>query len=125
MSDVNRALLDPSTRTEHSPSRGEARYYHVDAGDRRVEDAAWSYPDSPIEELRDTIRFEWEAMDAWFEEDEEVFVHPRTPTRPVASLPSSPPAEAFAEGQAAPASPQPPLRSETGLPRRYYLPQSD
>src|SRR5260370_25275951 len=125
MSDVNRALLDPSTRTEHSPSRGEARYYHVDAGDRRVEDAAWSYPDSPIEELRDTIRFEWEAMDAWFEEDEEVFVHPRSPYTRVDILASSRHVEVFVEGQAVADSHHPTLLFETGLPVRYYLPHGD
>ena len=32
-----------------------------------------------LEELRDMIRLEWDAMDAWFEEDEEVFTHPRDP----------------------------------------------
>jgi uncharacterized protein (DUF427 family) len=125
MSDVNRALLDDSTRTEHSPSRGEARYYHADAGGRRVEDAAWSYPDSPIEELRDTIRFEWEAIDAWFEEDEEVFVHPRSPFTRVDILASSRHVEVFVEGQAVADSHHPTLLFETGLPVRYYLPQVD
>jgi hypothetical protein len=27
--------------------------------------------------LAGTVRFEWAALDAWFEEDEEIFVHPR------------------------------------------------
>ena len=42
-------------------------------------DAAWQYADSPIDDLRDLIRFDWDAMDAWFEEDEEVYTHPRSP----------------------------------------------
>ena len=29
--------------------------------------------------LAGTVRFDWDALDAWFEEDEEVFVHPRSP----------------------------------------------
>jgi hypothetical protein len=29
--------------------------------------------------LAGTVRYSWDALDAWFEEDEEVFVHPRNP----------------------------------------------
>jgi uncharacterized protein (DUF427 family) len=29
--------------------------------------------------LAGTARFDWDALDAWFEEEEEVFVHPRNP----------------------------------------------
>jgi hypothetical protein len=25
------------------------------------------------------VRFEWDSLDAWYEEDEQVFVHPRNP----------------------------------------------
>ena len=32
-----------------------------------------------VQGLDDTVRFEWSALDAWFEEDEQVFVHPRSP----------------------------------------------
>ena len=45
--------------------------------------------DSPIEELRDLVRLDWDAMDAWFEEDEEVFTHPRDPYTRVDILASS------------------------------------
>ena len=43
----------------------------------------------PLEELRDAIRLDWDAMDAWFEEDEQVFTHPRDPYTRVDILPSS------------------------------------
>jgi uncharacterized protein (DUF427 family) len=36
-------------------------------------------------------RFDWAAMDAWFEEDEQVFVHPRTPYVRVDALRSNRP----------------------------------
>ena len=32
--------------------------------------AAVRYADSPLELLRGTIKLRWDAMDAWFEEDE-------------------------------------------------------
>jgi len=34
---------------------------------------------SPIGGLTGTVRFDWAALDAWFEEDEQVFAHPRNP----------------------------------------------
>jgi uncharacterized protein (DUF427 family) len=123
--DVRQELLEASTRTEHSPSRGEARYYSVRVGTRRVEDAAWTYPESPIEDLRGTLRVEWDAMDGWFEEDEEVFVHPRSPYTRVDILASSRHVEVVVEGQGVADSHHPTLLFETGLPVRYYVPQVD
>ena len=72
------ALMETAT-TARSPSRGTARHFFVHGGARVTDDAVWDYPDSPIEVLRDRVRFDWGALDAWFEEDEEVFVHPRNP----------------------------------------------
>jgi len=43
--------------------------------------------------LRDLIRFDWNAMDGWFEEDEEVFVHPHDPYTRIDILHSSRPVE--------------------------------
>ena len=77
--DVTDGVLHPSQKATHSPSRGDATSFRVRAGHRDAPDAAWSYPDSPIEELRSMVRFDFDAMDAWFEEDEEIFVHPRDP----------------------------------------------
>ena len=123
--DVRTELLVPSTRTERSPSRGDARYFDVQVGERRVADAAWCYPDSPLEALRDLIRFEWGAMDAWFEEDEEVFVHPRSPYTRVDILASSRHVEVELDGVTLADSRRPTLLFETGLPVRYYLPKVD
>ena len=119
--DVRQELLESSTRTEHSPSRGEARYYSVRVGTRRAEDAAWTYPESPIEDLRGTLRVEWDAMDGWFEEDEEVFVHPRSPYVRVDALRSTRSVRIELDGAVLAASSSPVMVFETGLPTRYYL----
>jgi uncharacterized protein (DUF427 family) len=87
--DVRADALEPDGGTVHSPSRGDASTFTVSAGGKSAPEAAWRYEDSPIEELRDLIRIDWAAMDAWFEEDEEVFVHPRDPYTRVDILPSS------------------------------------
>ncbi|MEV7008085.1 DUF427 domain-containing protein [Streptosporangium sp. NPDC051022] len=111
----------PNGRTRHSPSRGEAVLYDV----RGVADAALAYPDSPIEELRDRVRFEWEAMDSWFEEDEEVYVHARDPYTRVDVLPSSRHVRVEVDGVTVADSRSPRILFETGLPPRYYLPKTD
>ena len=36
-----------------------------------------------------TVRFDWDALDAWFEEDEQIFVHPRNPYTRVDALRST------------------------------------
>ena len=80
---------------------------------------------SPDERLRDHVRFDWAAMDAWFEEDEEVFVHPRSPYARVDVLPSSRHVQVEIEGVALADSRHAQLLVETGLPARWYLPKVD
>src|SRR5262249_53186681 len=117
--------LVPTGTTTHSPSRGDAIHYTVKAGGKEAADAAWQYPDSPIEEIRGHVRFDWDALDGWFEEDEEVFVHPRNPYSRVDILPSSRPVRVLVAGEVVAESPHPSLLFETGLPVRYYLPKVD
>jgi uncharacterized protein (DUF427 family) len=117
--------LVPTATTTHSPSRGDAVHYTVKAGGKEAVDAAWRYPESPIEEIRGHVRFEWAALDAWFEEDEEVFVHPRNPYTRVDILPSSRHVRVLVDGEVVAESHHPWLLFETGLPARYYLPKVD
>jgi uncharacterized protein (DUF427 family) len=123
-SDV-RAQLEPTGTTDHSPSRGDAVVYDVRIGDDVAEAGAWAYPDSPIEELRDLVRFDWKAMDEWLEEDEPVYVHPRDPYSRVDILASSRRVQVSVDGVELADSSHPHILFETGLPPRYYLPLSD
>jgi uncharacterized protein (DUF427 family) len=123
--DVRMDLLAPSGTTSHSPSLGDATHFTVKRGaDARV-DAARRYDASPIEALRDAIRFEWAAIDAWFEEDEEVFVHPRSPYTRVDVLPSSRHVRVEAHGVVIAETTKPRVLFETGLPARWYVPKVD
>lgn len=123
--DVRADALAPDGGTVHSPSRGDAPTYTVTAGGKSVAGAAWRYEDSPIAELRDLIRLDWDAMDAWFEEDEEVFTHPRSPYTRVDILPSSRRIEVQVDGVTIADSTNARMLFETGLPVRYYLPKTD
>jgi uncharacterized protein (DUF427 family) len=120
-----RAELVPTGHTEHSPSRGDGSVYTVRVGDAEAPRAALRYEDSPIPELRDLVRLEWSAMDAWFEEDEEVFTHPRNPYHRVDILDSSRHVRVEVDGVTVADSSRPRVLFETSLPPRFYLPKLD
>ncbi|MCW3028894.1 MAG: hypothetical protein JWN81_2105 [Solirubrobacterales bacterium] len=121
--DVRTELLEADGGAKHSPRLGDARTFTVRAGAKQAAEAALRYEDSPVEQLREMIRFEWGAMDAWFEEDEEVFTHARDPHRRVDILASSREVRVEVDGTTVAQSSSPRLLFETGLPVRYYLPK--
>jgi uncharacterized protein (DUF427 family) len=120
-----RAELAATGKTEHSPSRGEAEIYDVRVDGATAEAAARRYPDSPLEALRGLVRFDWQAMDEWLEEDEPVYTHPRDPYTRVDILASSRRVRVEVDGVTVAESDRPHILFETGLPPRYYLPLSD
>jgi uncharacterized protein (DUF427 family) len=124
LADVHAQLLETDGPAAHSPSRGDGQTFTVKAGGREAPSAAVRYEHSPIEELRDLIRLDWDAMDAWFEEDEQVFTHPRDPYTRVDILPSSRHVRVDVDGVTVAESTSPRLLFETGLPARYYLPKT-
>ena len=124
VADVRTGLLSGDGGVTHSPSRGDGQTFSVRAGGEERLGAALRYPSSPFEELRDAIRLDWDAMDAWFEEDEQVFTHPRDPYTRVDILPSSRHVRVEVDGVTIAESTKPTLLFETGLPTRYYLPKT-
>ena len=68
----------------------------------------------------------WNAVDAWFEEDEEVFGgHPRSPYARVDAIRSSRRIRVEIEGVVLAESSAPVLLFETGLPTRHYIQRTD
>ncbi len=124
--DVRMEFLAASDHTQRSPSRGTANFFDVKVGNRVAENAAYQYlVDCKIDGLEGWIAFEWDKMDAWFEEEEEVFVHARDPYTRIDILPSSRHVEVVVNGVKVADSHQPRVLIETGLPTRYYLPKTD
>jgi uncharacterized protein (DUF427 family) len=121
--DVRMDLLTPDGTT-HSPSRGDGTTFTIRAGGKEAPRAALRYDDPRVEALRGTIRLDWNSLDAWFEEDEEVFTHPRDPYTRVDILPSSRHVRVEVDGVTVAESTKPTLLFETGLPPRYYLPRT-
>jgi uncharacterized protein (DUF427 family) len=122
--DVRADLVADGGADLHSPSRGDARTLTVLAGGSRALGAAARYEHSPIHELRGMVRFQWDAMEAWFEEDEQVYTHPRDPYTRVDILASSRNVRVLLDGLLLADSTSPRLLFETGLPTRYYLPRT-
>lgn len=119
--------LSPAPRRTRCPHKGGARYWHVSAGGRLAEEAAWEY-DAPTPQgpdLRGYVSFAWRGVDAWFEEDEEVFVHPRDPFKRVDVLNGSCHVQVVIHDEIVADTRRPVLLFETGLPTRYYLPKMD
>ena len=69
------------------------------------------------------VHVPWGAMDQWFEEDEEVYGHPRDPYKRVDVRDSSRHVQVVIAGTTVADSHRPVLLFETSLPVRYYLPQ--
>jgi uncharacterized protein (DUF427 family) len=125
--DVRMDLLEESDHTTYCPFKGDASYWSVRVGNRVAENAVWSYPE-PIDSappIAGYLAFYWNEMDAWYEEDEEVFVHPRDPYHRVDILESSRHVEVRVNGEIVAETDRPKLLFETGLPPRYYIPPED
>ena len=86
---------------------------------------SYSSPSSDRAALAGHIAVYWDAMDAWFEEDEEVFVHPRDPYTRVDTVHSSRHVRVVINGEMVAETRRPVLLFETGLPTRYYIPKND
>jgi len=125
--DVRMDLLDATDHTTHCPFKGDASYWSVKVGDRVAENAVWGYPE-PLESfppIAGHVAFYWDAMEAWFEEDEEIFVHPRDPYHRVDVLDSSRRVKVSVNGEVVAETRRPKVLFETALPPRYYIPPED
>jgi uncharacterized protein (DUF427 family) len=126
--DVQSAFLAPSDRHTRCPRKGEASYWDIRVGDRVIEAGAWYYPsmlDGAPPQLAGLIAFYWNQMDQWFEEDEEVFGHPRDPYHRVDIVQSDRHVRVSRDGVVLAESVRPVALFETGLPVRWYLPSED
>jgi uncharacterized protein (DUF427 family) len=125
--DVRMDLLEQTTHASEDAEKGTAAYWTVRVGDRTAVNAAFTYPKgmSQWPEMGQHVAFEWPKMDAWYEEDEEVFVHPRDPYKRVDVMPSSRKVRIVVGGETIAESTNARFLFETGLPTRYYIPAED
>jgi uncharacterized protein (DUF427 family) len=122
--DIDARFLHDEGHEQHL-KRGTARRYGLRVGHEDRPGSVRIFGPDAAGEIADTARFEWDALDAWFEEDEQVFVHPRNPYVRVDALPSRRHIRVELEGQLLADSRAPVLVFETGLLTRYYINRSE
>ena len=120
--------LRPSDHRGRHDLGGDTVHWSLEVADKRAENAAWSFPnpiDQTLAPLVDHVAFDWNAVDQWFEEDEEVFVHARDPYARIDTLRSASHVQIWLEGELVADSKRPVLLFETHLPTRFYIPHED
>lgn len=127
---VESSWLEPSTHKSECARKGVASYWHLVVGDRRVENAVWRYSEPTTDAgraLEHYYAFEWKAVDAWYEEEEQLFLHPhaRDPYKRVDAINSSRHVRVLIGDQVVADSRNTVAVFETGLPTRYYFPLQD
>lgn len=121
LEDVDMSILEPAGIIEGR------RWWHAELNGLRVEYAAWTYADprGSLARLSGHITFDWDQMDGWYEEAEEVYEHARDPQHRVDAIASTRHVEVTFGDRILAVSDQPCLLFETTLPTRYYLPPHD
>lgn len=119
-------VLKPSSRTGSAPLFGMRLYWSLQSDDASLEDKAWSFDGAALglSELGDYLTVEWSAV-RWFEEDEEIFRHPRNVYKRVDTIPSSRLVEVFVDGKLVATTNRAIFLFETGLITRHYFPAED
>ena len=125
--DLRMDLLMPTEHHSFCPYKGTASYWTIRVGDKTSENAVWGYPE-PYDEvaaIKDFVALYWDRVDHWYEEDEEIFVHPRDPYKRVDVVASSRHVQVILGGETVADTKRARFLFETRLPTRYYIPQED
>ncbi|MCD9879629.1 DUF427 domain-containing protein [Streptomyces guryensis] len=125
--DVREDLLRPAKNPRTGAHTGSRIFYDLEVDGELLENAAWTFPAA---DLAGHIAFEWfrrsgRGLDHWYEEEEEIFIHPRDPHKRVDAIPSSRHVQVSVDGRLVADTRRPVLLFETGLPTRYYIPRED
>lgn len=125
--DVRMDLLTPTDHHTFCPYKGTASYWSIAVGERTAGNAVWAYPEpfAEVAAIRDFVAFYWDRVDHWYEEDDEIFVHPRDPYKRVDVVNSSRPVRIVLGGQTVAETRRARFLFETRLPTRYYIPPED
>jgi len=125
--DADMERLEPSDHRTDCPHKGTASYWTVRVGDRIAENAVWSY-ENPVASapfIASHLAFDFAKMDAWYQEDERVYAHPRDPYHRFDVHRSSRHVVVRHGGVVIAESDKPRILFETGTAARYYLPPED
>lgn len=125
--DIRTDLLTPSGRVTDSWCKGRAAWWDLTVGERRAPASVWGYPD-PIAGCPDIAGMRslvWDAMDHWFEEEDEVYVHPKDRYSRLEVRDARRHVEVRVDGALVAESDRPRILYEGQIFPRYYLPPLD
>jgi uncharacterized protein (DUF427 family) len=122
--DVDAQLLIDEGK-EQKLKRGTAHRHGLRAGGVERPGSVRVFGPDAAEGVAGTARFDWAALDAWYEEEEQVFVHPRNPYVRVDALRSHRHVRVTLDGHLLADTTSPVLLFETGLLTRYYIDRTD
>jgi uncharacterized protein (DUF427 family) len=127
--DVRADLLAPAApRGVPDALKGEAAWWSVRSGDRRLDHFVWGHDQPPAPEaapLAGRLAVDWDRADHRFEEDEEVWGHARDPFHRIDVRASAREVTATFAGETVARTRRALFLFETGLPPRYYFPAED
>jgi uncharacterized protein (DUF427 family) len=118
--EVRTDLLRQAKNPRTGRHTGSRILYDLELDGDLLENAAWTFP---ADDLAGHIAFEWfrrtgRGRDHWYEEEEEIFIHPRDPHERVDALPGSRHVRVEIDGRVVADTHRPVLLFETGLPTR-------
>ncbi|KAJ7364192.1 hypothetical protein DFH08DRAFT_838555 [Mycena albidolilacea] len=108
--------------SEH-PTNGDT--YDLIIASKKAPGAVTMYSSPSHQHLNGLLKITFRDADAWFEEDEQIFVHPKDPYKRVDVLNSSRHIRIEVDGIEVASTRSPKLLYETGLPVRSYIPKTD
>ena len=133
--DVQMAWLEPQGSNKQVAQQGEGPWpdppqqrqvYTIRVNGGVAENAAWLVEEAADHpELAGHVAFAWPAMDAWYEEDEQIRFHPHDPYHLLDVRASSRHVKVILNDETIAETKRPTLLFETGLPERYYIPKAD
>jgi uncharacterized protein (DUF427 family) len=127
LEDFDTSLLERTETTTYCPFKGDASYWSLRTGDRRLDDAVWAY-EAPLGDASWLAGFAclyWDKADAWLVEEERVFGHLRDPYHRVDVQETSRRARVTIGGVVVAETDRAKLLTETGLAPRVYVPSAD
>ena len=120
--DLREDLVGPSGRTEPSPGKGELSFSALVAGGRELPDAVREATDPFLAGL---VTLDWDAMDEWFVEDEQLFGHPKDPYSRIDVLKTTRHVRVLLDGEVLADTRRSLMLLEATLPPRFYIPPED
>jgi uncharacterized protein (DUF427 family) len=125
--DVDARLLRPSTRRTTHRELGSTSWWSLHIDGQLHRNVAWSHTSPPAHGavMTGLIAFVWDAMDAFYEEDEQILGHAADPYHRVDVRASSRHLTARVDGQLIADSRAALVVYETGFAPRWYVPPAD